>query len=80
MIYPLPPPRGYLPTACTICGAPLLNPHELTGLCLEDKVIARYERWSAEQAAIQDQGRTQAVAGLITQIGKGSRQPEEMTP
>jgi hypothetical protein len=37
-----------IPTRCTVCGAPLLNPHELTGLCLEDKLIQRNEHMAAE--------------------------------
>jgi hypothetical protein len=35
---------GHIPTECTICSAELLNAHELTGLCLECKLIARNER------------------------------------
>jgi hypothetical protein len=37
---------GGIPTRCTACGVRLLNRHELTGLCLEDKLIARNERLS----------------------------------
>jgi len=36
-------PSG-IPKHCTQCGTRLLNPHELTGLCLECKLIARNER------------------------------------
>jgi hypothetical protein len=38
-----------IPTQCTVCGAPLRNPHELTGLCLECKLIQRNERLADEQ-------------------------------
>jgi hypothetical protein len=39
-------PRGHIPTVCVICDAPLLNPHEITGLCRECKLILRNERLS----------------------------------
>jgi hypothetical protein len=32
-----------IPTHCTICGAELLNPHEITGLCQECKLVLRNE-------------------------------------
>jgi hypothetical protein len=45
-----------IPTHCTVCGAELLNPHELTGLCRECKLMLRDERLAAETASNQ-QGR-----------------------
>ena len=33
-----------IPDRCTICGEPLLNPHEITGLCQEHKVLTRNRR------------------------------------
>ena len=36
-----------IPTQCVICDAPLRNPHELTGLCRECKLVARNERLGA---------------------------------
>jgi hypothetical protein len=39
-------PRGHIPTRCSICATPLLNPHELTGVCLECKLVLRNERMS----------------------------------
>ncbi len=65
----MPPPRGYLPTHCTVCGAPLLNPHELTGLCLEDKLIRRNERLAAAAAEVHVQRRRQAVAERLAEMG-----------
>ncbi len=38
-------PAG-IPTHCTVCGVRLLNRHDLIGLCLEDKLIARNGRLS----------------------------------
>lgn len=40
-----------IPANCTVCGVRLLNPHELTGLCRECKLIRRNERLSAELVA-----------------------------
>lgn len=40
-----------IPTACTLCGAQLLNPHELTGLCRECKLVLRNERLSQTEAS-----------------------------
>ena len=31
---------------CKICGTELLNPHEITGLCRECKLVLRNERMS----------------------------------
>jgi hypothetical protein len=36
---------------CNICGAELLNPRGLTGLCLECKLVLRNERLAAETAS-----------------------------
>lgn len=33
-----------IPKHCNICGAELLNPRGLTGLCLECKLVLRNER------------------------------------
>lgn len=33
-----------IPTSCTLCGARLLNPHELSGVCRECKLVLRNER------------------------------------
>ncbi|POX86873.1 hypothetical protein C3477_13255 [Mycobacterium kansasii] len=33
-----------IPTSCAICNAALLNPHEITGLCQECKLVLRNER------------------------------------
>lgn len=38
------PNRDGIPTACTLCGARLLNPHELSGVCRECKLVLRNER------------------------------------
>jgi hypothetical protein len=38
--------RAGIPKQCTVCGVRLLNRHELTGLCLEDKLIAHNGRLS----------------------------------
>ena len=37
-----------IPTECTICGAELLNPHEITGVCRECKLILRNERMTSQ--------------------------------
>jgi hypothetical protein len=71
---------GGIPTECTVCGAELLNPHELTGLCLEDKLIQRNERLAAAEAEVQAERRQQAVSRAIAQINNQSRQPEGATP
>jgi hypothetical protein len=39
-----PPSPDGIPTECTVCGVKLLNPHEITGLCRECKLILRNER------------------------------------
>jgi hypothetical protein len=39
-------PRGLIPTECQVCGVKLLNPHEITGLCRECKLVLRNERLS----------------------------------
>jgi hypothetical protein len=45
------PPTTGIPKSCTVCGAELLNPHELTGLCRECKLVLRNERLAAETAS-----------------------------
>jgi hypothetical protein len=42
--------RAGIPKHCTVCGVGLLNPHQLTGLCLEDKLIARNERLTVSKS------------------------------
>lgn len=39
-----------IPKHCTVCGVRLLNPHELTGLCREDKLILRTMRFEQRGA------------------------------
>lgn len=49
------PPTG-IAKFCVDCGAELLNPHEITGLCLECKLIGRI-RLAADRAASNHTGR-----------------------
>lgn len=37
-----------IPTECVICNAELLNPHEITGLCRECKLVLRNMRMSGQ--------------------------------
>jgi hypothetical protein len=39
-------PRLHIPTRCVVCDSELLNPHELSGLCRECKLILRNTRLS----------------------------------
>jgi hypothetical protein len=66
---------GGIPTECTVCGAELLNPHELTGICREDKMIQRNERLAAAEAEVQAERRQQAVTRALAKIDNQSRQP-----
>jgi hypothetical protein len=42
-----------IPTECTVCSAELLNPHEITGLCLECKLVLRNERMTIQPNAVE---------------------------
>jgi hypothetical protein len=43
-----------IPKHCTICGAELLNPHQLDGLCRECKLVPRNERLVADAASVRN--------------------------
>jgi hypothetical protein len=47
---------GAIPWNCSVCRAELLNPHELTGLCLECKLVLRNERLAARSSEFHTAG------------------------
>jgi hypothetical protein len=61
-------PSG-IATECTQCGAPL-QPHNLTGLCAECKLIARNRRLSGRPADVSDPvTKADAIANATAVLG-----------
>lgn len=64
-----PPRPDGIPTECKNCAAPL-RPHNITGLCMACKLIARNERLSGQPAdTAEPVSHTDAIGNVTAVLG-----------